>query len=274
MPQKIDVHGLFIDPETITDLRLLKRIAVYQPVFQEVATSKSFWGRQSATHSLEFMNHQPYGIILADAEQPDASGFIVNYKEAVIDRFLKGLNRTGKSIVGHITEILNIEINGDRQYRILQSGRIVKQTTIREIPAKVRLLSGQWVDVFKSSPEYDFRGGSPYSVTDVNASSLLIVTEDEVFVLFGCNIDATDEEIVTAYKQLTTVYNQIQERKDEAKIEQKKRPLLHFPQINIQLPNLGKSKLRLQSPFVLGKQSKDSKMLEQEEDNSIEVSGK
>lgn len=28
MPQKMDVHGLFIDPETITDLYLQKRIAV------------------------------------------------------------------------------------------------------------------------------------------------------------------------------------------------------------------------------------------------------
>ena len=32
MPQKIDVHGLFIDPETITDLLLQKRISVFYPV--------------------------------------------------------------------------------------------------------------------------------------------------------------------------------------------------------------------------------------------------
>lgn len=30
-----------------------------------------------------------------------------------------------------------------------RTGRNVKQTSIREIPAKVRLLSGQWVDVLR-----------------------------------------------------------------------------------------------------------------------------
>ena len=39
MSQKIDIHGLFIDPETITDLSMQKRIAVFYPVFHEISSA-------------------------------------------------------------------------------------------------------------------------------------------------------------------------------------------------------------------------------------------
>ena len=269
MPQKIDIHGIFIDPETITDLRLQKRISVFYPVFHEA--SKSIFGRFSSSqkHILQFDHQQPYGIILADAEQPDPSSYVVNYKEAAIERFLKGIGRTGKNVAGHIQELLKIEISGDRQYRILQSGRNVKQTSIREIPAKVRLLSGQWVDVFKSSPEYDFQGGTPYAVTDVGSSALMICTKDQVYVLFGAGVDASDEEVTASYRVLTEIYNQIQAKKDAETEEQKGKPLFQIPQINIQLPKVNLPKIempqiRLQSPFVFGKkqESSETKMLD------------
>ena len=66
MPQKIDIHGLFIDPETITDLLLQKRISVSYPVFHEVETTKSFFGRftSAQTHVLRFDHQQPYGMTL------------------------------------------------------------------------------------------------------------------------------------------------------------------------------------------------------------------
>ena len=132
MPQKIDIHGLFIDPETITDLLLQKRISVFYPVFHEVNTVKSIFGRYAAVqrHILQFDHQEPYGIILADIEQPDPASYAVNYQEAAIERFLRGIGRAGKNLSGHITELLKIEISGDRQYRILQSGRNVKQTSI------------------------------------------------------------------------------------------------------------------------------------------------
>ena len=41
MSQKIDIHGLFIDPETITDLSMQKRIAVFYPVFHEISSAKT-----------------------------------------------------------------------------------------------------------------------------------------------------------------------------------------------------------------------------------------
>lgn len=138
MPQKIDIHGIFIDPGAIIDLQLQKRTAVYYPVFHEIEATKSIFGMLSSLqkHILRFEHQQPYGIILADSEQPDPSSYVVNYKEAAIERFLRGLGQVGKNITGHITEYLKIEISCDRQYRILQSGRNMKQTSIREIPAK------------------------------------------------------------------------------------------------------------------------------------------
>ena len=279
MPQKIDIHGIFIDPETITDLQLQKRISVSFPVFHEVPATKFMLGRFSSPqkHILQFDHQQPYGIILADPEQPDPSSYAVNYKEAVIERFLRGVGRTGKNITGHIAELLSIEISGDRQYRILQSGRKVKQTSIREIPAKIRLLSGQWVDVFKSTPEYDFQGGTPYAVSDVGSSALMIATKEKTYVLYGAGVDASDEEIVEAYKSLTVVYNQIQEKKDETIKAQKGRPLIQMPQINVQLPNVELPKIqmpqiRFQSPFVFEKKEKNQEMRALEETNQEQLS--
>ena len=54
MPQRIDVHGLFIDPETITDLLLQKRISVFYPVFYEVEAAKTRLGRFFASQNTFF----------------------------------------------------------------------------------------------------------------------------------------------------------------------------------------------------------------------------
>lgn len=257
-----------------------KRISVFYPVFHEIGSWKSIFGRFSSSqkHILRFDHQQPYGIILADAEQPDPSSYVVNYKEAAIERFLKGLGKTGKNMAGHITEMLKIEISGDRQYRILQSGRNVKQTSIREIPAKVRLSSGQWVDVFKSSPEYDFQGGTPYAVTDVGSSALMIGTKDQIYVLYGAGVDASDEEVVSSYQALTRMYNELQAKKDDAIEQQKGRPLFQMPQINIQLPKfelpkIEMPKIRFQSPFVLGdnKKQQDAEALPEPKQNDTAV---
>ena len=268
MPQKIDIHGLFIDPETITDLLLQKRISVFYPVFYEVEAKKTFFGRggSSQEHILRFDHLEPYGIILADAEQPDAGSFIVKYQQAVFERIFRGLGQAGKNITGHINEMLKIEISGDRKYRILQSGRNVKETTIREIPAKVRLLSNQWVDVFKSSPGYDFQGGTPYAVTDVGSSALMIVTKDSNYVLFGAGVDASNEDVSTAYQSLTEIYNRIQAARDEkAKI-----PEIQKPQIGFQLPKIGLPNIKFQSPFVIGK-NEDKEPVEVSEQNDSET---
>ena len=278
MPQKIDIHGIFIDPETITDLRLQKRISVFYPVFHEVSTGKSFFDHFSSSqkpqHILQFDHQQPYGIILVDAEQPDPAGYVVNYREVAIERLLRGIGHAGKNIAGHMQEMLKIEISGDRQYRILQSGRHVKQTSIREIPAKARLLSGQWVDVFKSSPEFDFQGGTPYAVTDAGSFALMICTKDRIHVLFGAGVDASDEEVIASYRALTDVYNQIQATKDAAKEEQKSRRRLQMPQMNIHLPKvelpvIDMPQIRFQSPFVLGKKTEEqeAKALREPESN-------
>lgn len=133
----------------------------------------------------------------------------------------------------------------------------MKQTSIREIPAKIKLLSGQWVDVFKSSPEYDFQGGTPYAVTDVGSSALMIGTKDKTYVLYGAGVDASDEDVITSYQTLTEVYNQIQAEKDDAIEQRKGHALFQMPQISIQLPKvelpqIDMSQIRFQSPFVFG----------------------
>ena len=261
MPQKIDIHGLFIDPETITDLMLQKRISIYYPVFREVEAPKSFFVRfdssQPRKHLLEFDHQEPYGIILADAEQPDPSNYVVNFKEASLQKLLKGFGRAGKSIAGHITEMLNIEVSGDREYRILQPGRIVKQTSIREIPAKARLLSGQWVDVFSSSPDYDFQGGTPYAVTDVASCVLMILTKEYNYALYGAGVDVSNEEIASTYRALAETYNQIQKRRDSGIEEKGKKSSLKIPQIDIQMPKIDMPQIKIPAPISFGKKKAD-----------------
>lgn len=295
MPQKIDIHGFFLDPETITDLQMRKRISVFYPVFHEVRagaerTVKSFFGRISSAvsgpsapsvHVLRFDHQEPYGIILADAEQPDPSSYAVNFREAVISQFLRSFNKAGKNLLGHFNEMLKIDVSGDREFRILQSGRNVKSTTIREIPAKVKLLSGQWIDVFKSSPDFDFQGGTPYAVTDVSAASLMISTNDRIYVLYGAGVDASNEEVLSSYQELIGIYNRIQEQRDKAAIEESKnRPAFQLPQINInfnkiELPKLELPKIRFQSPFIVGGQDDKEKVQALESGNSTteEISG-
>ena len=259
MSQKIDIHGLFIDPETITDLSMQKRIAVFYPVFHEISSAKSaFHFSSQKQHILRFDHQEPYGIILSDAEQPDPSSYIVKYQEAVLERLLKGLGKAGKNMIGHMAEILKIDTSGDRQYRILQSGRNVKQTSIREIPAKVRLLSGQWVDVFKNTPEYDFQGGSPYAITEINALMLTIATKAKNYALYGAGVDASNEEIYSAYQSLKDLYNQIQADRAFLSASHTKKPLLQLPQINVKLPKVELKKVNIpsiqfQSPHVFKK---------------------
>ena len=84
-------------------------------------------------------------------------------------------------------------------------------------------------------------------------------------MLYGAGVDASDEEVITSYRALTEVYNQIQARKDEAIEQQKGRPLFQMPQINIQLPKvelpkIEMPKIRFQSPFVFGGKKEETEV--------------
>ena len=251
MPQKVDILGLFIDPETITDLYLHKRIAVSYPVFYEEGSPKPIFKRTvTSEHTLRFDHQEPYGIILDNVEQPDPSSYVMNYREAMIHKLVRGLSNTAQNITGHISEMLRIDKSGDRRCRILQSGRHIKEVSIRDIPAKVCLASGQWVDVFKSTPGYNFQGGTPYAVTDVKATTLSIETKDKNYVIFGAGVDAPDEEIQKAYRILTEIYNAIQVKHDAeletGKAAKKKKIVLQLPTVNIQLPRVEFPKIKIQ----------------------------
>ena len=264
MAQKIDVCGLFIDPETITDLLLQKRISVFYPVFYEIPRPKTLFNRNVSDqqHLLRFDHHEPYGIILNDVELPDSSSYVVKYKEAFVDKLFKSVEKAGKSVVGHTADFLKIDISGDRQYRILQSGRNEKQISIREIPAKVCLLSGQWVDVFKSSPGYDFQGGSPYPTTDIGTYALTITTTGNKYILYGAGVDVANEEVLSAYKILTETVNQIQAKRDAAISEQSKKQLSHKSGVlkqlpKAELPKINLPQIKFQSPLKIEKKAEN-----------------
>lgn len=262
MSQKIDILGMFIDPEQIQELALQNRFAVYVPFFEEVSSSTVTTGtifkRQitNPKRKLRYVNTRAYGIELAPNEQPSSSEFVVDYKTAVIERAIKSFGKIGKNTMGKINDmVLKIDTTGDREVRLLLPGRRVIATTIREIPAKAKLLSGQIVDVMKNNPEYEFLDGTPYATTNVEAKALFVrIGENknhaQTYVLFGGGIDASDEQIINAYLTLTTLYNDIRNQKASPKLNsgEAKPNILQ----KVQLPKFNLP-VKIQSPLVFAK---------------------
>ena len=77
-------------------------------------------------------------------------------------------------------------------------------------------------------------------------------------MLFGGGVDVSDAEVLSTYRALTEVYNEIQAARDAATAARAKKPLFQMPQINIQLPKVELPKIemptiRFQPPVLFGK---------------------
>ena len=272
MAQLIDIHGLPVDLEQVSAFRIVPREALYYPAYTETQETKtSLFARFGAQDKkkFRFVNLVPFGILLSPREKPHVGDYRVeSFAEAAGQSILAGL---GDAIVGVgnlIADALSIDTSGNQQLRILTTGRRVVNTRLRDIPAKVRLLSGKVSDIYKNDPIYPYLG-EPISPTIHRTKALEIKINRESFVFFGSGIDISDEEIDTTYHALLEAYNQLQKLKEEKKAQ----PFFQFPKIqlpNIQLPKIELPKLELpikiQSPFVFG--SKDKEPAPEETDSA------
>ena len=136
------------------------------------------------------------------------------------------------------TDVLRIDTSGNREFRVLTSGRRITVIKLRDIPAKVRFLSGKESDVYKNDQYYPCLGEPIAPIIDV-IPTLVITVDKSTHVFFGGGIDLDDAE--TTYRALFEVYNQFHAAAE------KKKPAISLPAIR--LPKLSMPAINLQLPF-------------------------
>ena len=72
-------------------------------------------------------------------------------------------------------------------------------------------------------------------------------------MLYGAGVDASNEEVLSAYKALTELFNKIQIKREETISEQAK-----THKLRAELPKLSLPKIKFQSPFVIEKQQRST----------------
>ena len=240
MPQLVDIHGIPIDLEQVTAFRVVPREVIYYPAYQETQdTRHSIFARfgQNDKKKFQFVNLVPFGILLEGRERPHIGDYKVeSFAEAAGQSILAGVGDFFTNAGNLIADALSIDTSGNIKFRILTSGRRVVEMRIRDIPAKVRMLSGKVSDVYKNDPIYQFLG-EPISPTINKTKALMLKTKNETFAFFGSGIDMADEEIDRTYHALLDSYNEAQKRLEEKKALEKGRPLIQLPRISI--PFLG-----------------------------------
>ena len=258
MPQLIDIHGLPLDLEKITAFKLVPREAIFYPAYKETPEMRSsIFARWNAKDKkkFEFVQMVPFGILLTDREKPHIGDYKVeSFAEAAGQNIFAGLEKLFSTAGNLIIDALQLDTSGNQSFRILTSGRRVVETRLRDIPAKVQLLSGKIADVYKNDPIYNYLG-EPISPTIHRTKALEIQVGRDTYAFFGNNIDLSNEQLEFTYKTLLNAYNEMQQRKDAKLADNKNRPLFQLPQINLQLPKIefpkiDLSQIRIQSPFV------------------------
>lgn len=251
MNQMIDLCGTPIQLELIKSFRLVKRECLYYPAYQETESQvASIFARFGTEKKKKFTFTQmvPFGILLSDKEKPCTGSYeIKSFGEAVTFNLLDGVGKAVGDMASIAADMLRIDTSGNKEYHILTQGRRVTTLRLRDIPAKVRFLSGKVSDVYKNDPIYDFLG-EPISPTVVAVPTLLVTIDRAPLVFFGGGIDLEDAE--ATYHALFEAYSQYQ-----AALEQKK-PAFTLPKIALNVPKLNMPSIKLQSPFVIHKTDK------------------
>ena len=240
MPQLVDIHGIPLDLEKVIAFRVVPREVIYYPAYQETPSTKfsvfAKLGNQDKK-KFEFVNLVPFGILLEGKEKPHIGDYKVeSFAEAAGQSVLSGLGDFLADAGNTIADLLALDTSGNMKFRVLTAGRRVVDIRLRDMPAKVRMLSGKVADVYKNDPIYPFLG-EPISPTINRTKALMMKTKDETFAFFGSGIDMLDEEIDRTYHSLLDSYNLIQKRLEEKKAQERNRPLIQIPRISI--PFLG-----------------------------------
>lgn len=250
----IDLCGTPIQLEHVRSFRLVKRDCIFCPAYQEMQEQTfSLFARKGAANKkkFEFVDMVPFGIRLTDKEKPLADGCeIKSFGEAATFDLLGKAGKKIGDVAGIAADMLRIDTSGNQDYKILTPGRNVVHMKLRDIPAKVKFLSGKYSDVYKNDPNYEFLG-EPIAPIVMPVSTLVVTVNKATHVFFGGGIDLQDAESV--YHSLLDAYNALQEVSSKDNMTSRHK-------ISLNLPKLSIPSIRVQSPFVV--QKKDSDTLE------------
>ena len=248
MSQLIDLCGMPIQLDKIKDFRLVKRECLFYPSYQEMEDQFfSLFSRFGAERKkkFKFVQMVPYGMLLGDKEKPQNGGYeIKSFGEAVALNVLSGVGKAVENMTNLAVDKLRIDTSGNKEYRIRTQGNRLMNIKIRDVPAKVRFLSGKVSDVYKNDPIYEFLG-EPIAPTVAVVPALVITVDKATHVFLGGGIDLVDAE--GTYQQLFEVYKQFREESE------KKKTVSALPKISLSLPKINIPSIKIQSPFVIGK---------------------
>ena len=158
MSQLIDLCGTPIQLDKIRDFRLVKRECLFYPAYQETAAQTfSLFARLGEQHKKKFQFTQmvPFGILLGDKEKPTTGSYeFKSFGEYAASGILASVGKKLENAANIATDVLRIDTSGNREFRVLTSGRRITVIKLRDIPAKVRFLSGKESDVYKNDQYY------------------------------------------------------------------------------------------------------------------------
>lgn len=247
MSSLIDLCGTPIQLDHIRQFRLVKRDYLFYPAYQEVKEQTfSLFARKGASDKkkFEFVNMVPFGAVLNDREKPCTGSYEVkSFGEAVTFNLLSDVGKKLENVANLAADLLRVDTSGNTEYHLLTQGRRLTSIRLRDIPAKVRFLSGKVSDVYKNDLIYEFLG-EPIAPTIVTVPTLVVAVDKTTYVFFGNGIDLADAE--ATYQSLLEEYNRYQE-------ENKREKALGLPKINVNVPKLSIPSIKVQSPFVIKK---------------------
>ncbi len=267
MPQKVDIHGWAVVPETIVDVELVNRLAIYYPYYEEIAPPIK-WLKQDRIRT-KFVTMAPYGVQLDIKEHPKLEDYtMITDKGKILQHVTTRVGKKLDDAENMIMHALRIDPSGNQEFNVMFIDRTTRIIKLRDVPAKVRMLSGQIRDVHRNSEEFDFSGGGSEPTTDVPIKALRIQTTNGLHMIFG-GFDIPASDILPTYHKLLEMYNSVQANKGQALLEGQGKQRHSF---NLSLP---KEKLqrvlptiKIQSPVVLDIK-KDQKKTQDQAGNAI-----
>ncbi|MBR4068062.1 MAG: hypothetical protein IKK08_05470 [Clostridia bacterium] len=228
MSQLIDLCGVPIQIKKIQNLQLIRRDYLFYPAYQEIQSeSRTFWGHLLAPNKQEFQFTRmvPYGAILGEKEIPGTNNHeIKHFGEIDINTrenspnpkklwFFQRKKETPPSnskqeknvggIAGFVADALQIDTSKDRVLRVVTYGHQLTTIRLRDVPAKVRFLSGKVSDVYQND-QIQKSLGEPIAPVITAVNTLVVTVDNTTHVFFGDGIDL--EDAAEAYRLLYDAY--------------------------------------------------------------------
>lgn len=273
----IDVNGYPLNPDEISEFRVVKVEYVYYPVYRQITQrkiEKDFLGRIKEDRSwFEYLfDHlAPYGAILGEENRPTIAGYKPNdFKEALIKDIKLDLTGIAETGVKFIANTLRINKTEYRKFLIQRPSGRIENICLDDIPVKLVTIEGQEMDVYRNDERHKAFGTSIVPTRKIIPA--LFVRENgkpHLFISHGIDVDdvAPYYEEIKRSKEEQAESERLRrmEQQDREKEQRLELPKITIPRIDlpkVEIPNIDLSKVKLpevhiQSPF--GKQKKKDK---------------